>query len=152
MALVVIYHVWLDRVSGGVDVFFVLSGFLLTGQLARAAERGPLDLSRRWSRMIVRLLPSMVLVLVATAVAAAALLPEGRWPQTFRELVAAGLFVENWRLAADSVDYAARSNMVSVVQHFWSLSIQGQFFLLWPLLVAAVAIAARGAAPAAAAT
>ena len=144
VALVVVYHVWLNRVSGGVDVFFVISGFLLTGQLARAAERGALDLPRRWSRMLVRLVPSMAVVLVVTAGVAANLLPEGRWPQTFRELVASALFLENWRLAADSVDYAARSNTVSVVQHFWSLSIQGQFFLVWPLLLAVVALAARG--------
>ena len=144
VALVVVYHVWFGRVSGGVDVFFVISGFLLTGQLARAAGRGPLELGRRWSRTIVRLLPCAVVVLVATVVAGTLLLPEGRWPQTLREVVAAALFLENWRLAADAVDYAARSTMSSPVQHFWSLSIQGQFFLVWPLLVALVGIAARG--------
>ncbi len=144
VALVVVYHVWFGRVSGGVDVFFVISGFLLTGQLARAAGRGPLELGRRWSRTIVRLVPCAVVVLVATVVAGTLLLPEGRWPQTLREVVAAALFLENWRLAADAVDYAARSTMSSPVQHFWSLSIQGQFFLVWPLLVALVALAARG--------
>jgi peptidoglycan/LPS O-acetylase OafA/YrhL len=144
VALVVVYHVWFGRVSGGVDVFFVVSGFLLTGQLARAAERGPLELGRRWIRTLVRLLPCAVVVLVATVAAGMLLLPEGRWPQTLREVVAAALFLENWQLAADTVDYAARSNMSSPVQHFWSLSIQGQFFLLWPLLVALVALAARG--------
>jgi peptidoglycan/LPS O-acetylase OafA/YrhL len=144
VALVVVYHVWFGRVSGGVDVFFVVSGFLLTGQLARAADRGPLALGRRWSRTLVRLLPCAVVVLVATVAAGMLLLPEGRWPQTLREVVAAALFLENWQLAADTVDYAARSNMSSPVQHFWSLSIQGQFFLVWPLLVALVALAARG--------
>ncbi len=144
VTLVVVYHVWFGRVSGGVDVFFVVSGFLLTGQLARAAERGPLALGRRWGRTLVRLLPCAVVVLVATVAAGMLLLPEGRWPQTLREVVAAALFLENWQLAADTVDYAARSNMSSPVQHFWSLSIQGQFFLVWPLLVALVALAARG--------
>lgn len=147
VALVVIYHVWLDRVSGGVDVFFVISGFLLTGQLARAAGRGRLDVARRWSRMLVRLVPSMALVLVVTTAAAAALLPEGRWPQTYREVIASALFLENWRLAADAVDYSARGNMVSVVQHFWSLSLQGQFFVVWPLLISVAVLAARGAQP-----
>jgi peptidoglycan/LPS O-acetylase OafA/YrhL len=136
--------VWFGRVSGGVDVFFVVSGFLLTGQLARAAGRGPLALGRRWSRTLVRQLPCAVVVLVATVAAGLLLLPEGRWPQTLREVAAAALFVENWQLAVDAVDYAARSNMSSPVQHFWSLSIQGQFFLVWPLLVALVALAARG--------
>lgn len=144
VVLVVVHHVWFGRVSGGVDVFFVVSGFLLTGQLARAAGRGPLALRRRWSRMLGRLVPPAAVVLVATVVAGMLLLPEGRWPQALREVVAAALFLENWQLAADAVDYAARSNMSSPVQHFWSLSIQGQFFLVWPLVVALVALAARG--------
>ncbi|MFC4947366.1 acyltransferase family protein [Pseudonocardia sp. GCM10023141] len=143
-ALVVIYHVWFHRVSGGVDVFFVISGFLLTGQLVRAAERGPLGLRARWSRTLLRLLPAATVVLVATVIAGAMILPPNRWAQTVREVVASALFVENWQLAADSVDYSARSNMASVVQHFWSLSIQGQFFVLWPLLIAVVAISLRG--------
>ena len=146
MGLVVVYHVWFGRVSGGVDVFFVISGFLLTDQLVRAAEHGSFDLARRWSRMAVRLLPAAVTVLLTTLVAAVLLLPEGRWNQTVREIAAAVLFLENWQLAADAVDYAARNNHASVVQHFWSLSIQVQFFLVWPLLVALVALASRGAA------
>ena len=92
-----------------------------------------------------RLVPAMAVVLIATVVASAMLLPEGRWPQTVREVAAAALFLENWQLAADAVDYAARNNMTSVVQHFWSLSIQGQFYLLWPLLVAVIALSSRGA-------
>jgi peptidoglycan/LPS O-acetylase OafA/YrhL len=143
VALVVAYHVWFDRVSGGVDVFLIVSGFLLTGHLYRAAERRKLNLPERWSRTLVRLLPSMATVLVGTVIAGALILPEGRWHQTVREVVASVLFLENWQLAADSVDYAARSNTTSVVQHFWSLSIQGQFFLLWPIVVALVAMAAR---------
>ena len=144
VALVVVYHVWVNRVSGGVDVFFVLSGFLLTGQLVRAAERGGIGLRNRWGRTLLRLVPAAAVMLAVTAVAGMLVLPEGRWPQTIREIAAAALFLENWQLAASSVDYAARNNMTSVVQHFWSLSIQGQFFLAWPLLIAVVAIACRG--------
>jgi peptidoglycan/LPS O-acetylase OafA/YrhL len=146
VVLVVVYHVWVGRVSGGVDVFFVVSGFLLTGQLVRAAERGDLDVRRRWARSFGRLVPAASVVLVTTAVAGALVLPEGRWNQTAREIVAAALFLENWQLAADSVDYAARGNVASAAQHFWSLSVQGQFFLLWPLLFAVVAVAGRNAA------
>jgi peptidoglycan/LPS O-acetylase OafA/YrhL len=146
VVLVVVYHVWINRVSGGVDVFFVVSGFLLTGQLVRAAESGGIDLWRRWSRTLLRLTPTAAVVLAATALAGALVLPEARWVQTVREIAAAALFLENWQLAADSADYAARNNMASVVQHFWSLSIQGQFFVLWPLLIAVVAIACRGSA------
>src|SRR5690606_10128914 len=138
-----VYHIWVGRVSGGVDVFFLVSGFLLTGQLLRAAERGDLDVRRRWVRSLSRLVPAAAVVLVTTAVAAALVLPEGRWGQTVREIVASALFLENWQLAADSVDYAARGNVESVAQHFWSLSVQVQVFLLWPLLFAVVALACR---------
>ncbi|GAA5129596.1 acyltransferase family protein [Pseudonocardia adelaidensis] len=126
-------------------MFFLISGFLLTGQLARAAARGRLDLRARWSRMVRRLLPSATVVLLGTVAAGALLLPETRWPQTVREIVATALFVENWRLAADAVDYTARNNTTSVVQHFWSLSIQVQFFVAWPLAVALIALVARRA-------
>ena len=143
VTLVVVHHVTTGRVSGGVDVFFLISGFLLTGQLARAAARGRIDLRARWSRMVRRLLPSATVVLLATVVAGAILLPETRWPQTVREVVASALFMENWQLAADAVNYTARSNTTSVVQHFWSLSIQVQFFLVWPLAVALVTLVAR---------
>ncbi len=143
VSLVVVYHVWLNRVSGGVDVFFLVSGFLLTGQLARAAGRGPITLRALWRRMAARLLPAALVVLLATVVAAAVILPMGRWFQTIRELAASALFVQNWQLAADAVDYAAGNNTASVVQHFWSLSIQGQVFLAWPVLVVLVVLGAR---------
>lgn len=143
VVLVVVYHVWVDRVSVGVDVFFVLTGFLLTGQLLRAAERGPIALAPLCSRILTRLLPAAIAVLVGTVVASAFLLPESRWFATIREVLAAALFLENWALVADSVDYTAQNSSASVVQHFWSLSIQGQFFLVWPLLVALVARSAQ---------
>ncbi|MHA6618071.1 acyltransferase family protein [Pseudonocardia sp. DLS-67] len=144
--LVAVYHIWVGRVSGGVDVFFLVSGFLLTGQLLRAAGRGDLDVRRRWTRSVSRLVPAAAVVLVVTTVAAVLVLPEGRWGQTVREIVASALFLENWQLAADSVDYAARNNVESVAQHFWSLSVQMQVFLLWPLLFAVVALACRNVA------
>lgn len=143
--LVVVYHVWFNRVSGGVDVFFFVTGFLLTGQLVRAAERGRIRFRAQWARNARRLLPAATTVLSVTVVAGILLLPEGRWAQTVREVVASLLFLENWQLAADAVDYSARSNTTSVVQHFWSLSIQAQVMLLWPLMVALVALTARGA-------
>lgn len=92
-----------------------------------------------------RLVPSMAVVLIATVVASAVLLPEGRWPQTVREVAGAGggrgrAVPGDWQLAADAVDYASRNNMTSVVQHLWSLSIQGRFYFLWPLLVAVIAM------------
>ena len=143
--LVVVYHVWLGRVSGGVDVFFLVSGFLITGQLARASARGGIRFGPLWGRMIKRLFPAALTVLLLTMAGAALLLPETRWLQTIREVIASALYFENWQLAADSVDYFAQHDSASVVQHFWSLSIQGQFYLVWPVLVAVVAFAAHRA-------
>ncbi|MHC1561851.1 acyltransferase family protein [Actinomycetospora sp. C-140] len=141
--LVVIYHVWIGRVSGGVDVFFALTGFLAAGQLVRASERGGVDLLAQWGRTLRRLVPPAAVVLAGTLLASLVFLPESRWPQAVREMVASAFFVENWRLAADAVDYYASHNTQSVVQHFWSLSIQGQFAVAFPVLVAVVALIAR---------
>lgn len=143
VVLVVVYHVWLNRVSGGVDVFFVISGFLLTAQVVRATGRGRVEFRPLWGRMIKRLFPAALTVLVAVMVASILILPESRWYQTIREVVAAALYVENWQLAADSADYFAQNNTASVVQHFWSLSIQGQLFIAWPLLIVLIAFLAR---------
>ncbi len=141
VVLVVVYHVWLNRVSGGVDVFFVISGFLLTAQLVRA--EGRVEFGPMWGRMIKRLFPAALTVLVAVMVASILIVPESRWYQTIREVVAAALYLENWQLAADSADYFAQNNTASVVQHFWSLSIQGQLFVAWPLLIVGIALLAR---------
>lgn len=141
--LVVVYHVWFDRVSGGVDVFFLITGFLIVGGLYRAGVRGGIDILATWRRQLSRLLPAITVVLAAGVVAGAALLPENRWLSTVRETVASLLFLQNWELAAGAVDYAARNDAASIVQHFWSLSIQGQFYLLAPLLVAGVVLAAQ---------
>jgi peptidoglycan/LPS O-acetylase OafA/YrhL len=141
--LVVVYHVWLDRVSGGVDVFIMISGFLLTGQLTRAVSKGRVDFLAHWGRTIKRLFPAALTVLVAVMAVSLVVLPEPRWFQTIREVVAAALYFENWQLAADSVDYFAQNNGKSPVQHYWSLSIQGQLFLVWPLLIVLVGLLAK---------
>ncbi|WP_433783468.1 acyltransferase family protein [Actinomycetospora sp. CA-101289] len=142
--LVVVYHVWVGRVSGGVDVFFLLSGFLVIGMLARAAVRGDaIDVVRTWTRLFWRLVPTAGLVLLASTVAAAVLLPPSTWARNGRELLAALGFSENWRLALDAVDYYASNGSASVAQHFWSLSIQAQFYVVAPVVVLAVAWWAR---------
>ncbi|WP_084037318.1 acyltransferase family protein [Haloechinothrix halophila] len=141
--LVVVYHVWLGRVSGGVDVFFVITGFLIVGQLFRASDRGGIRFGSMWARMIKRLFPAALTVLLSIMVASLVWLPEQRWFQTISEVVAAATYWENWRLAIDSTDYFAQHNEASPVQHFWSLSIQGQFYVVMPLIVALVALLAK---------
>ncbi|MHA6780555.1 acyltransferase family protein [Pseudonocardia saturnea] len=145
VTLVVVYHVWFGRVSGGVDVFFLITGFLLTGGMLRSTHRAAVPLLRQWAHTLGRLLPAALVVLLSVVVGAAVVLPESRWMQTVREVLASALFLQNWQLAADSVDYTARSNAASVVQHFWSLSIQVQVMLVAPVLMALVVLTARSA-------
>ena len=144
--LVATFHVWLGRVSGGVDVFFVVSGFLITSGLTVQIERnGMPQFAAFWARLINRLVPPALLVLLAVAVASYFLLPESRWSDTIKHVAASALYVENWWLANDSVDYLRQDGPVSPVQHFWALSTQGQFYLLWPLVLGLAAVVARRA-------
>ena len=145
---VVGFHLWPGRLSGGyigVDVFFVISGFLITSHLMREVERKDrVDLAQFWARRARRLLPAAYLVLFVTAVGVLLWLPPAQWTQNFREIIGSTLYVENWVLAIDSVDYLAADGVPSAVQHYWTLSVEEQFYLVWPLLIiAALALARR---------
>lgn len=139
---VVVFHLWPTALTGGfvgVDVFFVISGFLITGHLVREIDQsGTVRLGAFWGRRIRRLLPAAFTVLVATAIAALIWLPGAALEQTFREISASALYVQNWLLAGDSIDYLAAENGASPVQHYWSLSLEEQFYVVWPLLLLAV--------------
>jgi peptidoglycan/LPS O-acetylase OafA/YrhL len=145
--MVVCYHVWFGRVSGGVDVFLLISAFLLTLSFVRKAERGqPLQLLKYWVHLFKRLLPAVAIVLVGTLAAAALFVPALRWEEILTQTWASLFYVENWVLAANSVDYyASDHSTASPLQHFWSLSVQGQVFILWPLLFAAGGLVAKAA-------
>lgn len=136
--LVVVYHVWLGRVSGGVDVFLMISAFLLTESFVRKVEAGrPLELLGHWAHRFRRLLPAAVVTILGTVAAVRLLAPASRWEETIDQAWASLLYVQNWLLASRSVDYyAAEHATASPLQHFWSLSIQGQVFILWPILLA----------------
>lgn len=143
VALVVIYHVWINRVSGGVDVFFLLSGFLVTLSLVRGLERhGRVGVASFYGRIVRRLFPPALLVLVGVVAASVLWLPQSRWRDTIGDVLAAAGYVVNWRLAEASVDYLASQMAASPVQHYWSLAVQTQFYLVWPLLVAGTGLVA----------
>ncbi|SDK85264.1 Peptidoglycan/LPS O-acetylase OafA/YrhL, contains acyltransferase and SGNH-hydrolase domains [Nocardioides sp. YR527] len=144
---VVLFHLWPGAIRGGyagVDVFFVISGFLITSHLVReAAKPGGVRLGAFWARRIRRLLPAALLVLVCGAVATYVLVPEALWQQFLRETVAAAFYVENWQLSWAAVDYLAAEDPPSPAQHYWSLSVEEQFYVLWPLLIVAAAFLTR---------
>ncbi|RIW31875.1 acyltransferase [Bacillus salacetis] len=134
--LVAVYHIWLGKVSGGVDVFFVVSGFLITTSLLSQFEKtGKIDLPGFLIRLSKRLFPAAFTVLFTVVIACIFFLPELRWSQTVKEALASALYFQNWMLAQTSVDYLAQNSEASPFQHFWAMSIQGQFYIIWPLLL-----------------
>jgi peptidoglycan/LPS O-acetylase OafA/YrhL len=143
--MVVTYHVWLGRVSGGVDIFLLISAFLMTLSFARKVEGGkPLRLLNHWLHLLKRLLPAVVVVILGVLVGTRVVLPENRWPDVLDQAWASLLYRQNWLLADSAVDYYAQDHSgASPLQHFWSLSIQGQVFLLWPLVFAGAALLRR---------
>jgi peptidoglycan/LPS O-acetylase OafA/YrhL len=139
VGLVVLNHLWPTRLTGGyvgVDVFFVISGFLISSHLIREiAATGRIRLTKFYARRIRRLLPAAFLVLVFVLVAAYFLIPYPRWQSNAQEVVASATYWENWLLAAKSVDYSQLTAAASLTQHYWSLSVEEQFYLFWPLLL-----------------
>ena len=145
---VVLYHAGVRWIPGGllgVDVFFVLSGFLITSLLLReVGSGGKIDLRAFWIRRARRLLPALLLVLVAVSLWAA--LDRAQDIRSIRLDVVASLFyVANWRFAASHQGYFASAQSPSPVLHLWSLGVEEQFYLLWPLLVAGAIVAAHTA-------
>jgi peptidoglycan/LPS O-acetylase OafA/YrhL len=136
---VVVNHIWPDHLTGGyvgVDVFFVISGFLISSHLDREiTATGRVRLGRFYARRVRRLLPAAFLVIACCLAGAFFLLPYPRWAETAQEAFASATYWENWLLAAHSVDYSAADSASSIVQHYWSLSVEEQFYLFWPLLL-----------------
>ncbi|AHH19427.1 putative acyltransferase [Nocardia nova SH22a] len=143
IALVVVFHIWFGRVSGGVDVFLVLSGFFFTGLLVRRAETGSVGIGFTLRRTGRRLLPAMVVVLAAVVAATAYTRPYTQWGDLAGQTLASMFYYQNWRLALTWSDYLAADPSVSPLQHLWSMAVQGQFYLLALVVVAAVTAVLR---------
>jgi peptidoglycan/LPS O-acetylase OafA/YrhL len=156
VAMVVIYHLYPVALPGGfagVDVFFVISGYLITGHLWRGYERtGKVRLADFWGRRARRLVPAAALVLTVTWIASRIAQPATQLADTSRQVLASALYFQNWQLSASAVSYLKSDDAASPVQHFWSLSVEEQFYIAWPLLFLAAAFltsvctARRGAA------
>ncbi len=142
--LVAVYHVWIGSVSGGVDVFFIVSGYLITTSLVTKMEKeGRIHLVDYGLGLARRLFPIAFTVLLFTAVVSIFIMPHVQWKQVIAEVFASAIYVENWYLAVSSVDYLAQNNQASPLQHFWALSLQGQFYILWPFVVIVAYFIAR---------
>lgn len=149
IALVAMFHVWFGRVSGGVDVFLVLSGFFFGGKVLRSALNpalkpgASLSLVPEVIRLVRRLLPALVVVLAACAVLTILIQPQTRW-ETFADQSLASLgYYQNWELAHTVADYLRAGEAVSPLQHIWSMSVQGQFYIAFLVLVFGLAYLCR---------
>lgn len=139
--LVAIYHIWFNRVSGGVDVFFVISGFLITNSIISTINRtGEFRFLPYIKKLMKRLLPSVFFILGIVLVLSYFLLPKSILGKTLKETLASMFFYQNWQLAISNTDYLDASQMKSPLEHFWALSIQGQFYIIWFILFTIILI------------
>ena len=147
--LVVLYHAGVPGLPGGfigVDVFFVISGFLITGLLVdEARTSGRIDIAEFFARRARRLLPAALVLIVATVIAALWFYP----PLEQREIVsaarAASVYLANQWLAGRAVNYLTGAAHANPLLHMWSLAVEEQFYLVWPLVIALGMRVARGA-------
>ena len=123
----------------GVDVFFVLSGFFITGLLIRERTTSrTLSFQNFYVRRVKRILPSAILVLVVTVLVSYVLLPAARAKETLVDALWAAIFAANYRFQAVGADYFQQDLPPSPLQHYWSLSIEEQFYFVWPFLLVAI--------------
>lgn len=144
---VVVYHYWPTALPGGfvgVDVFFVISGFLITSHLVRELdETGRIRLRRFWLRRAARLLPAALTVIATVALLAPIILPVIDRDGTAVQQLSSIFLVQNWALVFQAVDYLSAGAAPTALEHFWSLSTEEQFYALWPAALVGVAAAAR---------
>ncbi|SOD73416.1 peptidoglycan/LPS O-acetylase OafA/YrhL [Jatrophihabitans sp. GAS493] len=133
----------------GVDVFYVISGYLITRILTREIrETGTLSLSAFYLRRVYRILPAAIVVVVVTVAASYLVFYDGRADAIAADGVACLLFVANWHFARLGTDYLHAGSAVSPLQHYWSLSVEEQFYAGWPLVLLLIAwLLHRGRAP-----
>jgi peptidoglycan/LPS O-acetylase OafA/YrhL len=140
---VVAYHSGLPHVSGGfvgVDLFFVLSGFLITRLMLREiAATGTVSLRRFWARRARRIIPASALVLITTMLAVREFISPVERKAIGTDVLWSALFSGNWRFAQQETDYLASDRDPSPVLHYWSLGVEEQFYFVWPLLLLVLA-------------
>jgi peptidoglycan/LPS O-acetylase OafA/YrhL len=145
IALVAMFHVWFGRVSGGVDVFLALSGFFFGGKVLRTALNpvSSLSLLPEVTRLVRRLLPALVVVLAGCAVLTILIQPQTRWETFANQSLASLGYYQNWELAHTAADYLRAGEAVSPLQHIWSMSVQGQFYIALLVVVFGLAFVCR---------
>ncbi|SDI77950.1 Peptidoglycan/LPS O-acetylase OafA/YrhL, contains acyltransferase and SGNH-hydrolase domains [Frankineae bacterium MT45] len=147
--LVVLYHCGITAIPGGyvgVDVFFVISGFLITSLLVREFETGGrISISDFYARRFRRILPAATVVLIVTVAASALFLPITRISSIARDAIWTSVFMANFRFSATGTNYLSAAAPPSPLQHYWSLAVEEQFYFVWPLMLFLILKLGRGA-------
>lgn len=148
--LVVAAHVGIETLDGGfvgVDVFFVLSGYLITSQLAKElTNTGRIQLALFYARRLRRLLPALLTVLLISCLGGWLLYPPGDFPRQAFAAAAASIWLSNFYFALSGMDYFSPQVGDNLFLHTWSLGVEEQFYLLWPLLLLLAAWMPKSAA------
>ena len=149
--LVLAFHAGVPGFGGGfvgVDVFFVISGYLISALLlSEVTATGSIDLLGFYARRALRIVPSVAFVIIVTGIAAWFLLPPLTARGVSSDMLASALFVGNWHFVAQGNDYLATSIDHSPLLHLWSLGVEEQFYLVWPVVLLVAALVARGSRP-----
>lgn len=133
--LVAIYHIWFGKVSGGVDVFFVVSGFLITTSIISTINKtGEFKFWPYISKLMKRLFPLAFIIITVILVLSIFFLPLTIFDKTLKEAISSLFYYQNWQLAISNTDYLDANQMKSPLEHYWAMSIQGQFYIIWFIL------------------
>lgn len=145
---VVLFHLFGNgRISGGIDIFLAVTGFLFTGMLLReaAASSGRINPFKYFGRLIRRILIPAAIVIATTLAAGLLISPVTQHRQLWAEARSSLLYFENFELISSQLAYGAAGPDTSPFQHFWSLSVQGQFYLVWPVVAILAVVIAKTA-------
>jgi peptidoglycan/LPS O-acetylase OafA/YrhL len=132
-ALVAIYHIWFGNVSGGVDIFFVVSAFFIAYTFDKKETINSREIASYYSKTLRRAVPSALLVFSLTCVAIILWVPLVNYKLEIKNSVATFLFIENWYLSFSGKSYLLQNEVKSVFQQFWALSVQVQLYLTIPI-------------------
>lgn len=146
--LVLLFHAGVPFLSGGfvgVDMFFVLSGYLITGIMLSEVERtSAFRITTFYAKRVIRIIPAATVVLIATGIASWLWVPVTQWRSIGQEIIGSAMYVSNWQFAA-STNYLNAEAPPSPLQHFWSLAVEEQFYIIWPLIVVCIVVLVRKA-------
>ena len=137
--LVAIYHIWFGKVSGGVDVFFVVSGFLITTSIISTINKtGEFKFWPYVSKLMKRLFPLAFIIILVVLILSIFFLPSTIFDKTIKETFSSMFYYQNWQLAISNTDYLDANQMKSPFEHYWAMSIQGQFYIIWFILFSGI--------------